>query len=155
MVETMHTDVNKGQAAQVTLTGHWRAELFGPDGISKEVQEGSNTVTTAGKTGAAARIAATPALPTWGWMAVGTGSPTATLLGTEIARVAFDSNIEVTNVTTAIATFPAGTGTGTLTEAGTFDVVTANTIHMWTSATIAFTKGALDSLVITWTLTFN
>jgi hypothetical protein len=52
-----------------------------------------------------------------------------------------------------ITTFPAGTGTGTLTEAGIFDVVTANTVNMWCSGTIGFTKGASDSLVLTWTIT--
>ena len=42
-----------------------------------------------------------------------------------------------------------------LAEAGTFDVVTANTVNMWTSASFSvINKGAADSLTVTWTLTF-
>ena len=42
------------------------------------------------------------------------------------------------------------------TEAGTFDVVTANTVNMWMSASFSvINKLAADSLAITWTLTFS
>jgi hypothetical protein len=130
--------------------------LYGPDGVLKDYRELHNTVTTGGKTGACAQIAAAPAVPKWGWMAIGTGTPTATLLQTEVARVAFTSNTEATNVDTVVATFAAGTGTGAITEAGTFDVVTANTVNMWTSNSFAVVnKGAADSMTITWTLTYN
>ena len=91
-----------------------------------------------------------------GWMAVGTGSPAATLLGAEVARVAFDSKTRSGAVITVVATFAAGTATGALTEAGTFDVVTANTVNMWMSSSYSvINKGASDSLVITWTLTIS
>jgi hypothetical protein len=113
-----------------------------------------NTVTTAGKYGVMDQILASPTLVKMGWMAVGTGTPGATLLGAENARVAFTSKTRNNAVVTVIGDFPAGTGTGTLTEAGTFDVVTANTINMWMSASFgAITKGASDTLKITWTLT--
>lgn len=121
----------------------------------KSESNSHNTVTTAGKQGAADQILASPSLTKMGWMAIGTSSPAATLLGAEVARVAFDSKTRSGAVVTVVATFPAGTGTGTITEAGTFDVVTANTVNMWMSATsFTHTKGAGDSLVITWTLTF-
>ena len=55
-----------------------------------------------------------------------------------------------------VGTFDAGVGTGAITEAGVFDVVTQNTANMWMSASFAVVnKGASDSLVITWTLTGN
>ena len=131
-------------------------QLFGPDGELKSETFTHNTVTTAGKNGIADQILAAPSLPKIGWMAIGTGTPSGTLLGAEVARVAFDSKLRSTNVVTVVATFGAGVGTGTIIEAGTFDVVTANTVNMWMSATFgAQTKGALDSLVITWTLTIN
>lgn len=53
-----------------------------------------------------------------------------------------------------MATFGAGVGTGAITEAGTFNIVTANTVDMWMSASFAVVnKAAGDSIVATWTLT--
>lgn len=125
------------------------------DGNVKSESNTHNTVTTAGKNGAADQLLASPSLTKLGWMAIGTGSPAATLLGAEVARVAFDTKTRSGAVVTVVATFGAGVGTGTITEAGTFDVVTANTVNMWMSATsFTHTKGASDSLVITWTLTY-
>jgi len=129
--------------------------VFDKDGNLKSESNTHNTVTTAGLYGAADQILASPSLSKMGWMAIGTGSPAATLLGSENARVAFDSKTRNNAVVTVVATFAAGVGTGTITEAGTFDVVTANTVNMWMSATgFSHTKGASDSLVITWTLTY-
>ena len=65
--------------------------LFDSNGILKERIETHNTVTTAGKVGVMDQILAAPTLPKMGWMAIGTGSPAATLLGAENARVAFTS----------------------------------------------------------------
>jgi hypothetical protein len=131
-------------------------ELFDEKGNLKQEEFVHNTVTTAGKTGMINQLLASPTLPTLGWLAVGTGTPGGTLLGAEIARVAFTSKTASTNVLTVAATFNAGTGTGAITEAGTFDVVTANTVNMWMSASFGVVnKGASDSLTITWTLTVN
>lgn len=113
-----------------------------------------NTVTTAGKAGIADQILASPTLVKMGWMAIGTGSPAATLLGAETSRVAFTSKTRSTNVVTVQGDWAAGTGTGAITEAGTFDVVTANTVNMWMSASFSvINKGASDTLSIVWTLT--
>lgn len=125
-------------------------------GIVKEERFVHNTVTTAGKNGIADQILAAPSLVKMGWMAIGTGTPSATLLGAEVARVAFTSKTRNTNVVTSVGDFGAGVGTGAITEAGTFDVVTANTVNMWMSASFAvINKGASDTLSITWTLTVN
>lgn len=130
--------------------------VFDENGNLKSESNTHNTVTTAGLYGAADQILASPSLTKMGWMAIGTGSPAATLLGAENARVAFDSKTRNNAVVTVVATFGAGVGTGTITEAGTFDVVTANTVNMWMSATgFSHSKGAGDSLVITWTLTYS
>lgn len=130
--------------------------LFGPDGKLKIERKLKNTVTTAGKNGAADQMLASPTLVKAAWIAIGTGSPAATLLGAEVARVAMSpATGRAANVVTYQASFGAGTGTGAITEAGTFDVVTANTVNMWTSASFAvINKLAADTLAITWTLTF-
>jgi hypothetical protein len=114
----------------------------------------ANAVKTAGIYGVMDQIIASPTLAKMGWMAIGTGTPAATLLGSENARVAFTSKTRSNAVITVVGDFGAGVGTGTITEAGTFDVVTANTVNMWMSASFgAITKGGTDTLKITWTLT--
>jgi hypothetical protein len=143
---------NVGIIANVEL------KLYGPDGKIKDIREVHNTVTTAGKYGVADQVLASPSLLTPGWMEVGEGSPAATLLGDYIAgsRTVLDSKTRNNAVVTMICTFPAATGTGAITEAGVFDVVTENTTNMWMSASFGvITKGALDSLVVTWTLTVS
>ena len=85
-----------------------------------------NLVVTSGKQHIAAKIAATTNSPVaMTNMAIGTGStsPTAgdTTLGTENGRVALSSTVVSTNTVTYTATFPAGTGTGAVTEAGVFN----------------------------------
>jgi hypothetical protein len=154
--DEMSMQLNKGFASQLPLNINMCVQLFDENGKLLDERFVQNTVTTAGKAGVADQILASPTLAKMGWMAVGTGSPGATLLGAEIARVAFDTKTRSGAVVTVVATFPAGTGTGALTEAGTFDVVTANTVNMWMSASYGtVTKGASDSVVITWTLTVS
>jgi hypothetical protein len=90
-------------------------------------------------------------------MEVGTGTGGTTKLNTYVAgsRTALDSKTRSDAVVTMICTFGAGVGTGALTEAGIFDVVTQDTVNMWCYATFAaINKAAGDSLVITWTLTY-
>ena len=133
------------------------ATLIGPDGLIKDVRTVHNTVTNAGKYGAADQILASPSLTKPGWMEVGTGTGGTTKLNTYVAgsRTALDSKTRSDAVVTMICTFGAGVGTGALTEAGIFDVVTQDTVNMWCYATFAaINKAAGDSLVITWTLTY-
>jgi hypothetical protein len=88
-------------------------------------------------------------------MAIGTGSPAATLLGAEIDRNALTSKTRSGAVVTMVGDWAAGDGTGAITEAGIFDVVTANTVNMWASQSFAvINKLAADTLSISWTLTF-
>jgi hypothetical protein len=129
--------------------------LRGPDGLVKDVREFSNTVTTAGKNGAADQIIAAPTLGKPTHMAIGTGTPAATLLGAEIDRNALTSKTRSGAVVTMVGDWAAGDGTGAITEAGVFDIATANTVNMWMSASFAVVnKLAADTLQITWQLTF-
>lgn len=148
--------VNKksGTAKEISLKDNVRIVVRGPDGKIKH-ESVHNTVTTAGKNGAADQILESPTLPKANWMAIGTGSPAATLLGAEIDRNVLTTKTRSGAIITMVGDWAAGDGTGTITEAGLFDVVTANTVNMWASASFgAITKGALDTLKITWTLTF-
>lgn len=138
----------------VTVKDNVKLVLRDENGKIKQVRT-ANTVTTAGKNGAADQILAAPTLAKPGWMAIGTGSPAATLLGTELDRNALTSKLRSGAVVTMIGDWAAGDGTGAITEAGVFDVVTANTVNMWMSASFSvINKGASDTLQITWTLTF-
>ena len=135
-----------------------RLELFSKAGELKSIQEVHNAVLTAGKNGIADQVLASPSLSKPGWCELGTGTGGTTLLATYISgsRTAFTSKTRATNVVTMVTDFAAGVGTGNITEAGIFDVATQNTLNMWMYATFtAITKGASDTLKITWTLTIN
>jgi hypothetical protein len=138
------------------INANVKIELFSADGVLKETREIHNTVTDAGHYGVMDQILASPTLPKMGWMELGTGTGGTTKLATYISgsRVLFTSKSRTNKVVTVVGTFAAGVGTGNVTEAGTFDVVTQDTINMWMYASFtAIPKGASDSLVITWTLT--
>lgn len=149
--------LTKGQPNDtLNLDVNMHIELFDENGKLKDERFVHNTVTTAGKNDIADQLLASPSTAKPGWMAIGTGSPTPTLLGAEVARVAFDTKTRSTNVVTMVGTFPAGTGTGAITEEGLFNIVTANTGDMYCSASFSvINKGALDSLVCTHTLTIS
>jgi hypothetical protein len=114
-----------------------------------------NTVTTAGRNGVADQILAAPTLVKMGWMAIGTGTPSGTALGSELDRNAFTSKTRLSNVVTVVGDWAAGDGTGAITEAGTFDQSSLGG-NMWMSASFSvINKAAADTLSITWTLTIS
>jgi hypothetical protein len=138
---------------QVGLKGELTLVLRGPDGKVKETRV-TNTVTTAGKQGAADQILASPSLSKPTHMAVGTGSPGASALGTETDRNALTSKTRSGAVVTMVGDWAAGDATGALTEAGVFDA--ASTGNMWLSASFSVVnKAAGDTLSISWTLTYS
>ena len=94
-------------------------------------------------------------------IAVGTGTTAAattqTALVGEVARVALTSTTQVTTTVTGdaiqyVATFPAGSGTAALTEAGIFNAASIGTMMARTVFAV-INKGALDTLTITWKIT--
>jgi len=138
----------------IKIKGKLHITLKDENGKVKEEREIENTVTTAGKYGIADQILASPTLAKVGWMAIGTGTPAATLLGAEIDRNALTSKTRSNAIVTMVGDWAAGDGTGAITEAGLFDVVTANTVNMWCSASFSvINKAAGDTLSISWTLT--
>lgn len=151
-------EVGKGFAGEFNPKVNMKLELFDGNGKLKELREIHNAVTTAGKAGLMDQILGTPTLAKPGWCELGTGTGGSTLLTTYIpaSRTAFTSKSRATNVVTMVTDFAAGVGTGAITEAGLFDVVTQNTANMWCYASFAaINKAAADTLKITWTLTGN
>ncbi|WP_285250240.1 hypothetical protein [Pseudarthrobacter sp. fls2-241-R2A-168] len=112
--DSLAVGIGRGLEEGLKFLTNMHLVLRDKDGNIKQEERVHNTVTTAGKNGIADQILASPSLVKMGWMAVGTGSPAATLLGTETARVAFTSKTRSTNVITVVGDFPAGTATGLL-----------------------------------------
>ena len=116
-----------------------------------------NLVVTAGKNYIASRITSAAAT-VMSHMAIGTGTATPavgnTTLGTEAGRVALASFTASNNQVTATATFPAGTGTGAITEAGIFNAASTGTLLCRTTFPVV-NKAAGDSIAITWVVTVS
>ena len=114
-----------------------------------------NLIVASGKSWIAARmIAGTDAVMSHMAIGTGTASPAAanTTLATEIARVALTSTTGSGNQVTYSAFFPAGAGTGAITEAGILNAGALGT--MLARATFAqINKDTLDTLTINWTVT--
>lgn len=137
----------------ISLVANCDIVLRGPDGKVKDRRFIHNTVTTPGKNGAADQVLASPSLNKPTHMAVGTGTPSGTALGTESDRNALSSKTRSNAVVTMVGDWAAGDATAAITEAGIFDA--ASTGNMWVSASFSvINKGASDTLQITWTLTF-
>lgn len=112
-----------------------------------------NTVTTTGKAHVADQLSSAPGEAAMGWMAIGTGTPSATALGTELDRNALTSRTDSAAVVTYVGDWAAGDGTGVLTEAGVFNLATLGGTMLISASFAAVNKLAADTLKITWTLT--
>ncbi len=141
----------------VQMRGDVVVELFASDGSIKDRREVKNLVVTVGKNFIASRMAAATAA-VMSHMAVGSSStaPAAgdTTLGSELGRVALSSLSASGAVVTHAATFPAGTGTGAVVEAGVFNASTAGTMQCRTVFPVV-NKGVDDAMQITWTVTVS
>ena len=141
----------------IKITGDVKIDIIGADGAVKDSREIKNLVVTTGKTFIASRIVGV-ASTVMGWMELGTGTTAAavgdTTLQTVISgsRVTLTSGTAATNVVTYVASFPAGTGTGAVTEAGVFNAASAGTMLCRTVFAVV-NKGAADAMSITWTIT--
>lgn len=142
---------------ELKMTGALKIEVFNPDGSIKETRDIKNLVVTTGKTFIASRMVGV-ASNVISHMAVGTGATAAaagdTALGAESARVAITSGTASGAVATYVATFPAGTGTAALTEAGLLNAASSGTLLCRTVFSV-INKGANDSMTVTWTVTVS
>ena len=91
-------------------------------------------------------------------MGIGTGTASPadadTTLGTQTGRVLLSGNLQDNNSITYTATFPAGTGTGAITEAAIFNASSAGTMLCRTTFPVV-NKAAGDSIAVTWTVTVS
>lgn len=134
------------------LTGKLKIELNGV-----VVAEIDNLVVTAGKGFVASRMVGTAA-SVMSHMAIGTTNTAAavgdTALAAEAARVSLTSGSASGAVATYVATFPAGTGTGAIVEAGILNSGSGGTMLARTVFSV-INKGASDAMTITWTVTVS
>lgn len=140
-----------------TPTGELEIVLRDSQGNIKEIRKAKNLVVSSGKTYLASRAVGTSA-SIMSYMAIGTSTstPTAadTTLGTEAGRVALASASNSANAITYTATFPAGTGTGAITEAAVLNASSAGTMLCRTTFPVV-NKAAGDSIAITWVVTIS
>jgi hypothetical protein len=138
-------------------TGQVSIEVFDPNGNLKEKAHIPNLVVQTGRDFIASRISDASA-NVMSHMAVGedttTPSSADTSLGNEAGRVSLDNTAVTNNIVTYTATFPAGTGTGALTEAGIFNDSGVGTMLCRTTFAVV-NKADADSMVITWAITIS
>ena len=146
-------DLNETLKMKGALTVTVRAE----DGTIKQEFEVPNLVVTVGKNYIASRMASASST-VMSHMAIGTGTATPvagdTALGIEAGRVTLSSFSASSNVVTGTATFPAGTGTGAITEAGILNAASSGTLLCRTTFPVV-NKLASDSIAITWVITVS
>lgn len=142
---------------RIVATGALKIVLKGADGALKAEHEVKNLVVTSGLGYIASRMKDTTQAA-MSHMAVGSGATAAaagnTALGTELGRVALTSTTVTGNQVVYVATFPAGTGTGAVTEAGLFNAGASGTMLCRTVFSVV-NKDAGDTLSITWTVTIS
>ena len=142
----------------VKLTGEVKIVLTGSNGEVKKKAVIPNLVVTTGKNHIASRMKNNDTVMSH--MEVGTGTTSAAAGNTALesaigsARVALTSSTVNNNAITYVASFPAGTGTGAVTEAGIFNASNRGTMVCRTVFS-AINKGASDVLGITWTVTVS
>ena len=138
-------------------TGKLDIILKDSDGNIKQELHVPNLVVTVGKNFIASRMVGTSS-PVMNHMAIGTNATAPvsanTTLGTEVARVALSSATATANTVSYSATFPPGTGTGAITEAGIFNAASSGTLLCRTTFAVV-SKSDSDSLTIKWNVTIS
>lgn len=154
LVDKASLKVTKGFGEELKFEWNMHLKHFGEDGKLKDERFIHNTVTTAGKNGVADQLLAAPSLNKPTHMAVGTGTPSGTALGTELDRNALTTKTRSGAVVTMVADWAAGDGTGAWTEAGIFDAASAGNMYCSASFSVV-NKAAGDAISISWTLTVS
>lgn len=140
------------------ITGKLSIVVRDDNGNVKQELLVPNLVVTTGKNYIASRMVGTAATVMNG-MSIGTGTGTPAVgdiaLGTEAGRVALSTFTSSTNAVTATATFPAGTGTGAITEAGIFNNASTGGTMLCRTTFPVVNKAAGDSIAITWVISVS
>lgn len=144
-------------------TGKVNIVIRDENGVVKEERNIDNLVVTVGKAFITSRMTGT-ASGVMSHMEVGTSSTAADAAQTALVSAVASSRTalttsggtQVTTTTTNdsvqyVCTFPAGTGTGALQEAGVFNASSGGTMLCRTTfATV--NKGSSDAMTVTWTV---
>jgi hypothetical protein len=145
---------------QIKMRGDVSIQLFDSNGNVKDDRKIHNMVVTAGKEFIAASMlkTTTNSPAAMSHMAIGSDNTAAALantaLGTQLGRVSLASATVSGAVVTYTATFPAGTGTGAVVEAGILNASSSGTLLCRTVFDVV-NKGADDTMSITWTITVS
>lgn len=143
------------------ITGDVSVKVYNEKtGAPVDSREIKNLVVTTGKVFIAAAMLKTttnsPAAMTH--MAAGAGTTAAavgdTALGSELGRVTLASATSTGAVVTYTATFPAGTATGAVTEAGVLNAGSGGTLLCRTVFAVV-NKGTDDAMSVTWQITVS
>lgn len=142
------------------IRGHIRLKLFDEYGNLKKEYEHQNTITDTMDDLVANMMDAADS-PSIGWMAVGTVNGGKTTASTQLEGLiagsnnALDSTVATNNDVVYVCTWAAGDGTGTIIEAGLFNVSACTSGMCAYDESMNIVKGAADTLEITWTVTFG
>ena len=141
----------------ITIRGIITARLFGPDGELTQETVTENIITNTGRALIIDRLqAAGVAVPDY--IAIGTGTNAAaaadTTLQTEVARAQATLSQPDAYTDRAVYTFAAGTGTGTITEAGRLNAASTGVLVARGILGSSVVKTASDSLQMTYDLTY-
>jgi hypothetical protein len=143
-------------AEQIKVTGQVCITVTDKNGQVKDRREIKNLVVTTGKEFIAARMVGTPTAMSH--MALGSDNTAAavgdTTLGAELGRVSLASASATGAVVTYTASFPAGTATGAVVEAGVFNASSSGTMLCRTVFAVV-NKGADDAMSVTWAITVS
>ena len=144
----------------IKMRGDVTVQVFDKDGNVKDSRQIKNMVVTAGKEFIAASMlkTTTNSPAAMSHMAIGSDNTAAALgntaLGTELGRVSLTSGTASGAVVTYVATFPAGTGTGAVVEAGILNASSSGTLLCRTVFAVV-NKGADDTMSVTWAITVS
>jgi len=141
------------------IIGNLKIEKRDKDNKIVETRTIPNLVVNAGKAYVASRLVSNPTANVPNSMALGSNAttpiPTHTTLLAELGRVkdANFSNVISSNTITFSGVFGGGVATGSCTEAGIFNNPNAGGTMLCRTVFSAITKGASDSITVTWNIT--
>lgn len=147
--------------AAIGMKGRYWSTLYGPDGEKKAEVGGDNVIVNVGKEYLASFLrsaAAAASTFTMRYVAIGTDttaeSSSDTGMNTEVSRHTATVSYVSNQIYRLTATFATGSGTGAITEYGVFSSNTNGTM-LSRDIEAVINKGANDTLVVTYELTFS
>lgn len=156
ILEAALRKLDQGREA-LALRINTRLELRGADGEIKDVRELHNVICTAGKNLLLASGGTAKYVKDYAYVCIGTNATSEaagnTALGAEVARALGTVSNPASNTLRVTYTFPAGTGTGAITESALDHSSSATAAILARQTFSVINKGASDTLQVTWDIT--